>query len=63
MGGVVLSNKAVLRRLKRLEKVFAVGHEDRWLDIVMWDHLHGGIFGHAHCLIRLGGGETRAPSS
>jgi len=41
-----MSSKAILRRLKRLEEVFAVEPVDDWLDIVMWMGADGGIFGH-----------------
>ena len=44
-----MSNQAILRRLKKLEKVFAVEPEDDWIDIVMWSISHSGIFGHTHC--------------
>ncbi|MDH5266610.1 MAG: hypothetical protein OEW62_02900 [Candidatus Bathyarchaeota archaeon] len=44
-----MSNLAILRRLKKLEKVFAVEPRDDWLDIVMWTGSDGGVFGHAHC--------------
>jgi len=44
-----MSNKAVLRRLKKLEKVFAVKPKDDWIDILMWSGSDGGIFGHTHC--------------
>ena len=53
-----MSNKAVLRRLKKLEKVFAVGSEDEWIDILMWSAYDGGIFGHTHCRLYLGGRKT-----
>ena len=43
-----MSSQAILRRLKKLEKVFATGSESRWIDILMWDGPQGGIFGHAH---------------
>jgi len=43
-----LDNRAILRRLERLEKVFAVKPVDDWIDIVMWDVSGGGIFGHRH---------------
>jgi hypothetical protein len=44
-----MSNLTILRRLKKLEKVFAVEPRDDWIDIVMWNGLQGGIFGHTHC--------------
>ena len=44
-----MSNLAILRRLKKLEKVFAVEPRDDWIDVVMWNGLRGGIFGHVHC--------------
>jgi len=44
-----VSNRAVLRRLRNLEKVFAVESRDDWIDVLMWNGLQGGIFGHAHC--------------
>jgi hypothetical protein len=44
-----MSNLAILRRLKKLEKVFAVEPRDDWIDVVMWNGLQGGIFGHMHC--------------
>jgi len=53
-----MSNKAVLRQLKKLEKVFAVGSEDEWIDILMWSAYDGGIFGHTHCCLYLGGRKT-----
>ncbi|MDH5266186.1 MAG: hypothetical protein OEW62_00755 [Candidatus Bathyarchaeota archaeon] len=53
-----MSNKAILRRLKKLEKVFAVEPKDEWLDILMWNGSEGGIFGHTHCRISLGGNRT-----
>jgi hypothetical protein len=52
-------NKAVLRRLKKLEKVFAVRSKDDWIDILMWNGTEGGIFGHTHCRLSLSGDQTR----
>ena len=43
-----MSNRAILRRLKKLEEVFAVEPKDDWIDIVMWNTFHSGIFGHTH---------------
>ena len=43
-----MSNLAILRRLKKLEKVFAVEPRDDWIDVLMWNGLEGGIFGHVH---------------
>jgi len=43
-----MSNRAILRRLKKLEKVFAVEPGDDWTDTVMWDVSDSGIFGHRH---------------
>jgi len=31
-----------------LERVFAVEPKDDWIDILMWNGLQGGIFGHTH---------------
>jgi len=43
------SVKAMVRRIGKLERVFAVKLEDDWIDILLWNGLQGGIFGHAHC--------------
>ena len=43
-----MSNRAILRRLKTLENVFAVEPKDDWIDTVMWSAFNGGIFGHRH---------------
>jgi len=32
-----------------LERVFAVEPKDDWIDVLMWNGLQGGIFGHTHC--------------
>ena len=58
MTTVQVSNRAVLRRLKKLERVFAVEPRDDWIDILMWNGLEGGIFGHAHCRLSESRGET-----
>jgi len=45
-----MGDRSILRQLKRLEKVFAaVEPEDDWIDVLMWDGLNGGVFGHVHC--------------
>jgi len=44
-----MSSQAILKRLKKLEKVFAVEPKDDWIDVLMWNGLQGGIFGHVHC--------------
>jgi len=54
-----MSNRAILRRLKKLEKVFATGSESRWIDILLWDGLQGGIFGHTHFRFSEGGRQTQ----
>ena len=54
-----MSNRAVLRRLRNLEKVFAVEPRDDWIDILMWNGLQGGIFGHAHCRLSESRGQTK----
>ena len=41
-----LGSQAILRRVKRLEKVFAVDPVDDWIDIVMWSVSDCGVFGH-----------------
>jgi hypothetical protein len=38
-----MSNKAILRQLRSLERVFAVEAEDSWIDILMWNAEYGGI--------------------
>ncbi len=44
-----MSNRAVLRRLKKLERVFALSEpQDDWVDIILLEGSHGGIFGHLH---------------
>lgn len=44
-----MSNRAILRRLKKLETVFAVSEpKDDWIDVLMWNGKKGGTFGHAH---------------
>jgi len=48
MTTVQVSNRAILRRLRNLEKVFAVEPRDDWIDITMWNTSHSGIFGHTH---------------
>ncbi len=53
-----VSNRAILRRLKKLEKVFAVGPRDEWIDILMWNGSQGGIFGHVHCRLSEGRQQT-----
>ena len=64
MTTVQVSNRAVLRRLKKLERVFAVEPRDDWIDILMWNGLEGGIFGHAHCRFSESRGHTEwIPSS
>ena len=41
-----LGSRAILRRLERLEKVFAVNPVDDWIDVVMWSVSNCGVFGH-----------------
>jgi len=53
-----MSNKAILKRIKNLEKVFAVEPKDDWIDVRMWNGLDGGIFGHVHCRFSKSRGET-----
>ncbi len=53
-----MSKQAILRRLKKLEKVFAAGSESRWIDVLLWDGLQGGIFGHAHFRFSEDGRQT-----
>ena len=43
-----LGNQAILRRIEKLEKVFAVNPIDDWIDIVMWGISDCGVFGHTH---------------
>jgi hypothetical protein len=60
MSGIALSSKTILRRLKKLEKVFAAGEpRDDWIDVLMWSGENGGVFGHAHCRFSKSRGETR----
>ena len=42
-----LGSRAILRRLERLEKVFAVNPVDDWIDVVMWSASNCGVFGHS----------------
>jgi hypothetical protein len=44
------------RRLEKLEKTWAVGDVD-YVDIVLWDGMKGGLFGHAHYRIPKREGE------
>jgi len=53
-----VSNKAILRRLKKLEKVFAVELRDDWINILMWNGSQGGIFGHTHYRFSESRGQT-----
>jgi hypothetical protein len=41
-----LGSQAILRRIKKLEKVFAVNPVDDWIEIVMWGGSDCGVFGH-----------------
>ena len=41
-----LGSQAILRRVKRLEKVFTVNPVDDWIEIVMWSVSDCGVFGH-----------------
>ena len=43
-----LGNRAILSRIKRLEKVFAVNPVDDWIETVMWSVSDCGVFGHTH---------------
>lgn len=52
-----MSNQVILRRLRRLEKVFAVEPEEDCVDVLMWNGSQGGIFGHTH--LRFSGGGRR----
>lgn len=58
MTTVQVNNRAVLRRLRNLERVFDVEPKDDWIDVVMWNGLQGGLFGHAHYRISESGGQT-----
>ena len=45
--------------MKKLEQVFSVGEPvDDWIDVVMWEGLRGGIFGHAHYRFSKSRGES-----
>jgi hypothetical protein len=46
-----------LRKIRRLEKVFAVGVEEQWLDIIMSSVDECDIFGHSHLRIEKHSGE------
>lgn len=44
-----MSSRSALRQLRRLERVFAVVEpEDDWIDVLMWNGVSGGLFGHVH---------------
>jgi len=45
-----------------MEKTFAIGDGDEWIDIVMWEGSKGGVFGYVHIRISkfLGGHELVA---
>jgi hypothetical protein len=59
-----MSNQVILRRLKKLEKVFTMDSESRWIDVLMWSGSQGGIFGHSHLRFSGNGRETeRMPCS
>ena len=53
-----MSSQAILRRLEKLEKVFAVEPKDDWIDVLMWDGSQGGIFGHTHFRFSESGMQT-----
>jgi hypothetical protein len=59
-----MSNKAILKRLKKVEGVFHAGEpRDDWVDFCMWD-VSGGVFGHVHYRFSESRGESlRTPCS
>lgn len=59
-----MSSQAILKRLRKLEKVFSVELRDDWIDVLMWDGSQGGIFGHTHFRFSESGRQTvRLPCS
>lgn len=55
-----MSSRAILRRLRKLEKVFAAGEpRDDWIDVLMWGGEDGGVFGHVRYRFSKSRGETR----
>ena len=53
-----MSNRAILRRLRKLENVFAMDPENCWIDVLMWNGPQGGIFGHTHFRFSKNGRQT-----
>ncbi|NIN01288.1 MAG: hypothetical protein GTO24_25310 [candidate division Zixibacteria bacterium] len=53
-----LGNRAILRRLERLETVFAVSPVDDWIDIVLWSGSDCGVFGHTRYRFSKSRGES-----
>src|SRR4030042_1389873 len=47
----VLGSVSLLKRRRKMEERFAIGDEDEWIDIVMWEGAKGGVFGYAHIRI------------
>lgn len=47
----------VVRRVRVLERVFAVEPEE-WIDVLLWVGSESGIFGHAHHRFTQGGKQT-----
>ena len=46
-----LNSVSLRKRLRKMEKTFAIGDGDGWIDIVMWEGSKGGVFGYAHIRI------------
>lgn len=55
-----MSSRSALRQLRRLERVFGlVEPEDDGIDVLMWNGVSGGLFGHVHCHLCGSQGESK----